>query len=152
GIAGAIRRLLLLLWMLALLWCARARSVRHASCSLMSLLTLLTLLAPGERLLPASRCGIAPILGVWTRAIVSVVCRNRRLLAGRSRCHVWPEEAAWRWPACGGSRIGRSLASGLRAGLLWRLNLCARLLRITRRVVMRGLWQCGLSDGLGARR
>jgi hypothetical protein len=48
--------LLLLLWVLALLWCARARIIWHASCSLMWLLTLLAWLASRERLLPAARC------------------------------------------------------------------------------------------------
>ena len=60
GAAGPIRWLLL--WMLALLRCARARIIWHASSSLMwllallALLALLPLLAARERLLPAARC------------------------------------------------------------------------------------------------
>jgi hypothetical protein len=60
GATGSIRWLLL--WMLALLRCARARIIWHASSSLMGLLGLLGLLAllawlaSRERLLPAARC------------------------------------------------------------------------------------------------
>src|SRR5690348_1091457 len=100
--------------MLALLWCARARSIWHASCPLMGRLPLLALLAAREGLLPAAwrlawRVAAIrpPILSIvrWL-AIVGAIRLGRRLLARYDWGDVWPEEAAWRWPVRSRSRAG----------------------------------------------